>query len=609
MLAKLSAWFDDRTGCKAIVHEMLYERIPGGARWRYVWGSTLVFCFVTQVVTGIFLWMAYSPSATTAWESVYHIQNYMQGGWLLRGIHHFTAQAMIVLLAFHLLQVVWDGAYKAPREVNFWLGLVLMLIVLGLSLTGYLLPWDQKGYWATRVATNLMGVVPVVGEGMQELVVGGSEYGHHTVSRFFALHAGVLPGLLVLFLALHIAVFRRHGITAKLPLKRPDSTFWPDQVLKDGVACLAVLAVVIGLTVYFRTQHGGVDLAAPADRAKNYDAARPEWYFLFLFQFLKLFNWGEGWAHVGELVGAIVVPGVVVLVMFLMPFTGRTRIGHAFNAAFLLLLLAGAGLLTALAVLEDRDSQEYKNAVWVAEQEAELAQHLAAQGIPKAGAAEMMRTHPQAIALSVITEQCLQCHSYDDGLGGGFIKANPSAPNLFDFGRAEWAEGILDPERIASPHFFGNTQLAEGEMAKWVKGTTTDYTPMAEATDDEGNLLYTPDNRVKVAQALATEAGFADENDEDVKLGRTLIGNANGCAQCHEFRDPNTGGSAPRLTGWGSAEWLKGMISDPGGDGFYSHLDAEMQRMPKFEDLTKNLTPQQRAQVLDYVVSWLRREW
>ena len=143
------------------VHEALYERIPGGARWRYVWGSTLVFAFVVQVITGVFLWMAYSPSTQTAWESVYYIQHEMQGGWLLRGMHHFMAQAMVVLLALHLMQVVIDGAYRAPREVNFWLGLILMQIVLGLSLTGYLLPWDQKGYWATKVATNLMSLVPV----------------------------------------------------------------------------------------------------------------------------------------------------------------------------------------------------------------------------------------------------------------------------------------------------------------------------------------------------------------------------------------------------------------------------------------------------------------
>ena len=321
-------WLDDRTGYREFVHEALFERIPGGARWRYVWGSTLVFAFTVQVITGFFLWMAYSPSGQTAWESVYYIQHEMFGGWLLRGLHHFMAQAMVVLLALHLLQVVIDGAYRAPREMNFWLGLILMQIVLGLSLTGYLLPWDQKGYWATRVATNLAGIVPMVGPELQKIVVGGADYGHHTLTRFFALHAGILPATLVGFLVLHIALFRRHGIHAKTPLKQPQGgTFWPDQVLKDAVACLAVLAVVLffifkpaimgetsrDLIAAHPGDYLGAHLDAPADRANEYSAARPEWYFLFLFQFLKLF---EGQGEVGELLGAIVVPGAVMGMLF-----------------------------------------------------------------------------------------------------------------------------------------------------------------------------------------------------------------------------------------------------------------------------------------------------
>ena len=162
-MKSLFDWLDDRTGVRGFLQEALFERVPGGARWRYVWGSTLSFAFFVQLVTGLFLWMCYSPSAQTAWESVYYIQNEMQGGWLLRGIHHFMAQAMVVLLVLHFMQVIIDGAYRAPREVNFWLGLILMQLVLALSLTGYLLPWDQKGYWATRVATNLLSVVPLVG--------------------------------------------------------------------------------------------------------------------------------------------------------------------------------------------------------------------------------------------------------------------------------------------------------------------------------------------------------------------------------------------------------------------------------------------------------------
>ena len=269
-------WLDDRTGIRHWMREALYERIPGGARWRYVWGSTLVFTFCVQMMTGFFLWIAYSPSAQTAWESVYYIQYQMWGGWLLRGIHHFTAQAMVVLLAIHLLQVIVDGAYRAPREINFWLGLVLMQLVLALSLTGYLLPWDQKGYWATRVATNLMGLVPLVGEPLQRVVVGGPDYGHHTLTRFFALHAGLLPLLLIVFLVLHVGLFRRHGICPKTPATRPDGYFWPEQVLKDGLACLGVLSLVLAL-VFWRgwTPQGFVPQRAGAEAHVRCGSARP----------------------------------------------------------------------------------------------------------------------------------------------------------------------------------------------------------------------------------------------------------------------------------------------------------------------------------------------
>ena len=361
-MSKFLDWLDSRTGCRGFVHEALYEAIPGGSRWRYVWGSTLVMVFAAQVITGIFLWMNYSPSAQTAWESVYFIQYQMPGGWLLRGLHHFFSQAMVVLLALHLMQVVVDGAYRAPREVNFWLGIVLMLIVLGLSLTGYLLPWDQKGYWATRVATNLMSVVPGVGGDMQQLVVGGPDYGHHTLTRFFALHAGVLPALLVFFLVLHVALFRRHGITWKQPARRPEAAFWPDQVLKDAVASLAVLVVVLVLVVhplrFFLGEHSGpidvtelgAELGAPADPSNPYAAARPEWYFLFLFQFLKLF---EGWGATGELFGAVVLPTLALGVLCLMPILGRWKLGHRFNVAFTLILLAGIAVLTLAAYNED----------------------------------------------------------------------------------------------------------------------------------------------------------------------------------------------------------------------------------------------------------------
>jgi ubiquinol-cytochrome c reductase cytochrome b subunit len=584
----IANWFDNRTGYRALVHEALYESIPGGSRWRYVWGSTLVFTFVVQLITGTFLWMAYSPSAQTAWESVYYIQHEMQGGWLLRGVHHFTAQAMIVLLALHLMQVVIDGAYRAPREVNFWLGLILMQIVLGLSLTGYLLPWDQKGYWATQVATKIAGTVPVAGETLQRLVVGGREYGHHTLSRFFALHAGVLPGLLIFFLVLHLALFRKHGIKARKPDRAPDQTFWPDQILKDAVACLAVLAVVLGLVKYL-----GADLGAPADPANNYSAARPEWYFLFLFQLLKFFP-GES-----EVIGAVVIPGAVMLVMFLMPFLGKWKLGHGFNIALVCALLAGAVWLTFEAVTEDKADLAYRNAVWEAEQFAVVAHERAKEGIPVEGAARMLRQEPKAVALRVITRQCLGCHSYTDPAGHGYQPEKPEAPNLYAFGSREWARGLLDAEQIAGPHYFGGTAFFKdesgevvSEMANWVKDNIADIKP-----EDKDAIVAA----LSAEAALPSQAEIDARDAELIDKGRELIASV-GCTDCHKFRDNGDLGSYPDLTGWGSREWLIEMIANPAGDRHYVHLSEDVQKMPAFQDRLSEET-------IGLIADWLRGEW
>src|ERR1700739_3609067 len=193
MLLRLRSLFDERTGSRKLVAALLIERIPGGAKWRYVWGSCLAFVFAIQLITGVLLMTSYSAGDSTAWSSVYFIQYQMDFGWFIRGLHHFGSQTMVVLLGVHMLQVVIAGAHLPPREVNWWLGLLLMGCVLGLSLTGYLLPWDQKGFWATQVATNIAGNLPGPGAFLKRIIVGGPEYGNHTLTRFYALHVGILP--------------------------------------------------------------------------------------------------------------------------------------------------------------------------------------------------------------------------------------------------------------------------------------------------------------------------------------------------------------------------------------------------------------------------------
>ena len=586
-MKKVFDWIDHRTGAKKIAHEALYENVPGGARWRYVWGSTLSFALVIQFITGIFLWMAYSPGSQTAWESVYYIQNEMVGGWFLRGLHHFTAQAMTVLLVLHLMQVVIDGAYKAPREVNFWFGLVLLLLVLGLSLTGYLLPWDQKGYWATKVATNIAAITPVIGPDLQRLVIGGSDYGHHTLTRFFALHAGVIPAMIIGFLILHIYLFRRHGITPKKPLRKPDAAFWPDQVLKDAVACLAVLAVIL----FFVIRYHGAELAAPADPSEPYSAARPEWYFLFLFQFLKYFPGGT------EIWGAIIIPTILLIIVFLMPIFGRWKLGHNFNIGLLFAILAGAGLLTYLAKQEDGRNKDYAIAVKQAEHDAHRVKELARSpsGIPPAGAVTLLREDPLSQGPKLFAKNCASCHRYDGHDGMGVVpKDKQSAAELKDFASRKWISGFLDPEQIATAHYFGETKFKDGKMVRFVQKDVARYSPEEKAQLEKAIAALSAEAQLKSQRVIdEKDAALIVEGREAIKALR--------CTDCHQFRSTDEDATAPDLTGYGSREWLVGIISNPKHDRFYRKKND---RMPAFaEDGILD------AKQIGLIADWLRGDW
>jgi ubiquinol-cytochrome c reductase cytochrome b subunit len=622
-MSHLLDWLDHRTGLRGVMRAALYEHIPGGARWRYVWGSTLSFCFFVQVVTGLVLWTAYSPSAQTAWESVYYLQYQMPGGWLLRGVHHFTAQAMVVLLAIHFVQVVIDGAYRAPREINFWLGLILMQIVLALGLTGYLLPWDQKGYWATKVATNMLALVPVVGEQLQHIVVGGSDYGHHTLTRFFAMHAGVLPVLLMIFLALHVALFRRHGLTVRDPDRAPATTFWPEQMLRDAVACFAVMIVVLVLVLrnYPNVEPNvplgaqlGAELGAPANPAESYAAARPEIYFLFLFQMLKYLE------AFPPIVGAVIVPGLVMLSLFLMPFIGHWRLGHRFNVVWTFALLIGAGVLTAIAWRHDhsggtQESQHYLAAVAAAEADAERIVVLAnaPTGIPPTGALTLLRSDAKTQGPKLFRQHCGACHSHEPANGTSepsqtIVAEKPSAPNLWGIGTREWVLGILDPKQVSGPRFFGNTAHKEGDMVTFVHDTIG-----TQLNDLKGDELAAFKKKIEdVSFALANEAGMIRETAADtparVEAGREAIVAEEpfACITCHKFRDQGELGVAPDLTGYASHDWLTAFITNPAHERFYPETND---RMPAFGATEGKPAARLSNEDLKLLVDWLRGEW
>lgn len=585
-------WIDDRTGIRWLTRSALYEHVPGGARWRYVWGSALTFVIVVQFITGVLLWMCYSPSAQTAWESVYYIQEVMPGGWMLRGIHHFMAQLMVPLLILHFMQIMIDGAYRAPREFNYWFGLGLLVLSLALSLTGYLLPWDQKGYWATRVATNLVATTPIVGDSLQRLVVGDANYGHLTLTRFFALHAGVLPALLIALIVAHVALFRRHGLTPKLPKRGPDAMFWPDQVLRDAIACLAVVAAVLGLVWWF----GGAELTPPANPSEQYSAARPDWYFMALFEFLKFFE-GE------QLIwGSVIIPGLVFLLLMLMPLLGRWRIGHGFNLFVLFVGLAGYGALTALAYRHDRGDAHFRAAVGQAHRDAERIKTLAREnkGFPPEGALGLLREDAVTQGPRLFAAKCSSCHTFAGHNGLGSPPAEPSsAPDLAGFGSREWLRGFLDPKLIETPRYYGGTAFAHPPAGK-KKSKMVEYVleAVSEFNEEEKQQLESIITALSAEAKLPAQAADDARDAELIAAGGKLLSEGQlECVDCHAFRGEE-GGAGPDLTGYGSREWMISFINNPADERFYG---SRNDRMPLFGDKAE-LTPRQ----IELIVDWLR---
>ncbi len=213
MITDLGNWLDERFGWRQAWQAIFLRKIPH-VNWLYTLGSATLFVAVLQVVTGILLTLYYVPTPDHAYDSVMYITTQLPAGWLIRGLHHWGASAMVVLTALHLLRVFIYGAYKYPREVTWLTGVGLLLVVVGFGFTGYLLPWDQKAYWATTVGTRIAGVAPVVGPWILKIARGGTDLSAVTLARFFGTHVWVLPGALLTLLAVHLYLVIRIGISA-----------------------------------------------------------------------------------------------------------------------------------------------------------------------------------------------------------------------------------------------------------------------------------------------------------------------------------------------------------------------------------------------------------
>lgn len=207
-------WVDERTSLSGGLRWLMFRKVPKGTNWFYTLGSATMFAFVSQAITGVFLAMYYTPSATQAYESARHITNDVFLGEFVRGMHKWGSTVMVILIFLHMARTFFFGAYKYPRELNWIIGVVLVILTFVMSLTGYLLPFDQRSYWATIVAANINGTGPFVGPFLSDFLRGGGDFGATTLSRFYAIHMMLVPGLIAALIGAHLYLVAKLGTTA-----------------------------------------------------------------------------------------------------------------------------------------------------------------------------------------------------------------------------------------------------------------------------------------------------------------------------------------------------------------------------------------------------------
>ncbi len=418
---KLFRWLDLRTGLNSLLHAALDEPIPGGPRLAYVFGSGLLFLFLSQVITGVFLALYYVPSADHAHTTVAYITKEVTAGSFLRSIHAYGSSAVIIVLILHITQTFLYGSYKGRRELLWLAGCVLFALMLGMAFTGYLLPWDQKAYFATTVGTNILSEVPLIGGALKRLLRGGTEMGTLTLSRFFVLHVFLIPAGIFAFVAIHLYLFRKAGAAgpvseAPAASKRPAETFYPRQVLFDLAFALFIIAC-LGIIAFYAP----MDLGPKANPADTQYLPRPEWYYLPVFQWLKY------WRCSLAVVGILVIPGIVALVFLLLPFFDRRQERRPWKRPLAVTLYAaifvGLGVLGGLSHRDDLRDPLVAAQIAQQDQEAKafmkepFEPELAGSSIGVVNAA-LARTNPVAAKGKEIFEQqgCNACHG-DAGVG------------------------------------------------------------------------------------------------------------------------------------------------------------------------------------------------
>ncbi len=291
MNKRLHSWLDERSGYSVIFHFLREKKIPQHRHsiWYYT-GSAILLFFAIQVITGFLLVFYYNPTLEGANASVARIMTEVPLGWIIRSVHSWSASFMIAFVFVHLLSIWITKAYRKPRELTWMSGVFLLFVSLAFGFTGYLLPWDDLSLSATKVGTDIPRSIPIVGIWVTKLLRGGEDVTGDTLTRFFGFHVSILPLFLLAILAVHVYLIQKQGMSIPLEAERKDEKmkelpFWPNFVYREMVVWLVLTGILFSVAVFFPPSlDKAADLMAPAPAG-----IRPEWYFLFLFQMLKIF--------------------------------------------------------------------------------------------------------------------------------------------------------------------------------------------------------------------------------------------------------------------------------------------------------------------------------
>jgi len=322
----ITQWIRDRLPISGDqLREWTNEPVPNHLkRWWFCLGGTPAYLFVVQIATGILLAFYYKPAPTTAYESIRYITDEARFGWYIRGLHKWAATLMIAAVILHQMRVYFTGAYRKPREINWMVGMCLLLCTLLTGFTGYSLVYEQLSYWGATVGANITDTVPVIGGFLKEMLLGGEAYNDRTLSRFFIIHGAVLPVAMIALLVVHITLIRLQGVTefrfSDEPEDQPDHfNFFPDHFYTELIIGLILMILLSALATILPAQ-----LGPPADPLTTPEIIKPEWFFYVAFRWLKLFS--------GTV--AVLTTGLIVFVMFVWPFIDawfrrRTRASEA----------------------------------------------------------------------------------------------------------------------------------------------------------------------------------------------------------------------------------------------------------------------------------------